>query len=228
MPVNLRELSRKLGYEFKNLDFLEQALTHRSLESKNNERMEFLGDSIINFIIAESLFNLRKTSKEGELSRFRASLVNRDSLAEIANQFDLSDYLRMGTGELRSGGFRRPSILADALEAIVCAIYFDSDITTCKVVLENWFKTKLHEVIDAPALKDPKTQLQELLQAKKMNLPNYELLQVTGEHHQQNFVIKCTILDLEITATGEGNTRRKAEQAAAELCLEKLKDVRKR
>lgn len=227
MPVNFRELAKKLGYEFKNLDFLEQALTHRSLESKNNERMEFLGDSIINFIVAELLFNLRKTSKEGELSRFRASLVNRDSLAEIANQFDLSDYLRMGTGELRSGGFRRPSILADTLEAIVCAIYFDSDMTTCKTVIENWFKTKLHEVIDAPALKDPKTQLQELLQAKKMNLPSYDLLNVTGEQHQQNFIVKCTILELEIVETGEGQTRRKAEQVAAELCLEKLNNGKK-
>lgn len=223
MPPDINQLCKKLGYQFNKIELLEQALTHRSLESRNNERMEFLGDSIVNFIVAELLFKTRDKSKEGDLSRFRANLVNRDGLAEIANGFELSDYLLMGTGELRSGGFRRPSILSDALEAIVSAIYLDSNMETCKTVVGKWFQEKIDNNTDVHALKDAKTQLQEYLQAKKLDLPTYELLGVQGEQHQQTFMVECKIPEWKVVAVGQGKSRRRAEQAAAELCLDSLR-----
>lgn len=222
--VKLNELYSKIGYTFKDESLIKQALTHRSLDNKNNERMEFLGDSIVNFVVAEMLFIKKRDAKEGDLSRLRAALVNREGLADIALEFNLSEYLRMGTGELRSGGFRRPSILSDAIEAIIGAIYLDSEITTCKHIVVQWFLPRLAKIQDVKSLKDAKTQLQEYLQAHKMSLPLYELKETQGKQHEQTFTIECKVIEKNVSAIGKGTSRRKAEQHAAELCLEKLKN----
>jgi ribonuclease-3 len=222
--AKLSELYSTIGYTFKNEALVKQALTHRSLDNKNNERMEFLGDAIVNFVVAELLFQQRQNAKEGDLSRLRAALVNREGLADIAMEFNLSEYLRMGTGELRSGGFRRPSILSDAVEAIIGAIYLDSDITICKQTVVQWFESRLNKIIDMKSLKDAKTQLQEYLQSHKLSLPLYELVATQGKQHEQTFTIECKVIEKSLSATGKGTSRRKAEQNAAEMCLEKLKN----
>ncbi len=224
MNKDLRRLCKKIGYLFNDEKLLKQALTHKSLETKHNERMEFLGDSIVNFIVAELLFSKRPDAREGDLSRRRANLVNREGLADVANDFELSDFLRMGTGELRSGGFRRPSILSDALEAIIGAIYLDSDMKTCGQVVSQWFLARLEIIGDVSSLKDPKTQLQEELQALKFSLPLYKLVEVKGKQHDQSFVVECEVFEKSIKCLGEGNSRRKAEQEAAAACLQELKD----
>lgn len=223
MNKDLQVLSNKLGYQFNNEQLLKQALTHKSLDVRHNERLEFLGDSIVNFIIAELLFKARVTAREGDLSRLRASLVNREALADLARGFELSSFLRMGTGELRSGGFQRSSILSDAMEAIICAIYLDSDMEVCKQVVKAWFTEKLEQIKDLESLKDPKTLLQEYMQSKKMPLPFYELIETKGKQHKQTFVVKCTIVEKNISSVGEAVSRKKAEQIAASLCLTQIK-----
>ncbi|MGR9086658.1 MAG: ribonuclease III [Gammaproteobacteria bacterium] len=212
-------LSRKLGLSFDDPELFVTALTHRSAGAKNNERLEFLGDSILGFVIAHKLFELFPGASEGVLSRMRANLVNQSSLAELARQHQLGDYLLLGSGELKSGGYRRDSILSDALEAIIGALFLDQGIESCRQWTLSLFAEKLAGVSLANWQKDPKTQLQELMQAKKLELPEYVLLTMSGLPHEQTFKVKCTIPLLSDVSIGTGATRKRAEQDAAEQML---------
>lgn len=220
---NIDRLCRKLGYNFQNLDLLKQALTHCSASSKNNERLEFLGDSILNMVIAEAIYHLFPKESEGKLSRLRASLVKGETLAKIAFEINLGDYLYLGQGEMKSGGFRRESILADALEAIFAAALLDADMHTCRQVILNLYDARLSDANLLDTLKDPKTQLQEYLQSAKLPLPVYTLTKITELNQDQIFHITCSIPDSNITGEGEGTNRRKAEQRAAKKTLHKIK-----
>ena len=217
-----KRLSAKLGLTFNNPDLFSTALTHRSAGAKNNERLEFLGDSILGFVIAEILYEKFGEAPEGVLSRLRANLVNQDSLAELAREHRFGDYLLLGSGELKSGGFRRESILSDAVEAVIGALYLDQGIDVCK----HWIKTLFQQKIQALSLdnwqKDPKTQLQELMQSKKADLPEYTLLTMSGLAHEQTFKVKCSIPLLKDACIGTGVSRKRAEQAAAEKMLQLL------
>ena len=217
--AKLDRLQRCIGYQFSDASLLELALTHRSLGNNNNERLEFLGDSLLNMVIAEQLFKQFPKYKEGQLSRQRAGLVRGVTLAEIAREFELGEYIRLGSGELKSGGFRRDSILADAVESIIGAIYLDSDFETCKQRILAWFKTRLDQVSDKGIDKDPKTRLQEFLQSRKASLPQYDVTNITGEAHAQTFFVSCTVDLLNEVTKGEGGSRRIAEQNAAQEAL---------
>lgn len=219
----LSKLAGKLGYSFIDASLLEQALTHRSLGASNNERMEFLGDSILNFVIAEALYHQFPSQKEGDLSRLRAHLVNGETLADIARELDLGSYLRLGAGELKSGGFRRASILADVVESILGAVYCDSGIEECSRIIHRLFEKKLKDIPDSQSLKDAKTRLQELLQSRKISIPIYKVLKVSGKSHDQTFVVECIIDSMKITSQGEGHSRRKAEQCAADVAIKMVK-----
>lgn len=222
MHIKLQRLYKRLGYEFKNPAFLKQALTHCSAGIDNNERFEFLGDSILSFVIAHALFSRFPEYSEGDLSRLRAYLVKGDMLANIAIELELGDYLYLGQGELKSGGFRRASILTDALEAIFAAIFLDSGFEPCQQVILHLYQTRLDDKNLYNNLKDAKTQLQEYLQAKKQSLPQYTLTQVKGDEHDQIFHVTCELRSLNLSAEGQAETRRKAEQLAAKKLLQKL------
>lgn len=215
-------LSRKLGLVFNEPKLFIHALTHRSTSSNNNERLEFLGDSILGFVIAEQLYNLFPDAPEGVLSRMRASLVNQRSLAEIAREHKFGDYLLLGSGELKSGGFDRDSILSDALEAVIAALYKDQGMAQCQQWIPELFAEKLQSLSLGNGQKDPKTRLQEFMQAKKLDLPQYELLTASGLAHEQTFKVQCKISLLPEPSVGAGVTRKGAEQSAAEIILEKL------
>lgn len=219
---SLDGLMRKLNYTFKKTELLQSALTHRSVRGENNERLEFLGDSLLNFIIADRLYGIFLSAKEGDLSRLRAALVKGETLAEIAQELKLGDYLRLGPGELKSGGFTRKSILADAFEAIIGAIYLDTDFETCREKVLHWFDSRIKE-IHLAIEKDPKTRLQEYLQAKHLALPKYKILTIEGEAHAQLFHIECRVPGLDFVTSSIASTRRKAEQLAAEKYLALLK-----
>ncbi|AJQ94540.1 ribonuclease III [Gynuella sunshinyii] len=220
---NINQLSSILNYQFHNEELLELALTHRSHSgSKNNERLEFLGDSILNFTIAEALFNKFPHAKEGQLSRLRAKLVKGTTLAELALSWGLGDYLRLGSGELKSGGYRRESILADAVEAIIGAAFLDKGFESTKQLILNWYQEYLQHIQLDSQLKDPKTQLQEYLQGRKYPLPEYEVVSITGEAHSQTFCVSCSSVLLDTPVSGEGSSRRGAEQQAARLALKRL------
>lgn len=223
MPNKTDRLCRKLQYAFKNQAFLQQALTHRSASHANNERFEFLGDAILSFTIASTLFERFPNESEGQLSRLRAHLVKGEMLAKIGLELDLGDYLHLGQGELKSGGFRRESILADAMEALFAAVYLDGGIAAAQHVILHLYSTLLNDPDLNNNLKDAKTQLQEYLQAHKYALPKYTLTHVDGEEHDQVFYILCAIPSLGKTAKGQGDTRRKAEQDAAQLLLTSIK-----
>lgn len=212
-----------LHYQFKDLKLLNSALTHRSFDAQNNERMEFLGDSILSFVIAEELYSRFPTASEGELSRLRSYLVKGETLSEIAADLNLGDYLLLGQGELKSGGYRRPSILADGFEALLAAIYQDSDLDTCKAVILKLYSNRLNSPDLKDNLKDSKTQLQEYLQAMKVALPKYILQSQSGEQHCQEFVIECRVEAIEQSTTGQGGSRRRAEQMAARKMLKNLR-----
>ena len=221
MNTQLQQLCIKLGYEFNDIKLLELALSHRSIGKKNNERLEFLGDSVIGYVIAEELYQRFSDENEGNLSRYRSLLVKGDTLASIARHFKVGQYLRLGGGELKSGGSRRASILADAMEAIIGAITLDSNIEYARLCILHWYKERLDN-IKSLDLKDPKTRLQEALQAKRYQLPEYKVMCVNGKEHAQIFQIDCIIKELKLRVTAEGSSRRSAEQKAAELMLEKL------
>ncbi|MDX2503041.1 MAG: ribonuclease III [Gammaproteobacteria bacterium] len=221
MNNNLVGLSKKLSYTFNDPGLLETALSHRSFGKKNNERLEFLGDSVIGYVIAQELYQRFNTENEGNLSRYRSLLVKGDTLASIARQFGVGQYLKLGGGELKSGGFRRASILADAMEAIIGAITLDSDIEQARSCILSWYKERLDNIRSLD-LKDPKTRLQELLQARKFDLPQYKVISINGQEHAQIFQIDCHIKELQLTVTAEGSSRRAAEQKSAELMLEKI------
>jgi len=220
--ADLARLQRALGYQFDDQALLSTALTHCSAAGKNNERLEFLGDSILNHIIAEALYQRFPSATEGEMSRMRASLVKGDTLAEVAMELRLGDDLRLGIGERKSGGHRRSSILADALEAVVGAILLDSDIDQCRRCVLTWFSPRLQNLSLGAADKDPKTRLQEYLQGRNNPLPEYELVSVQGDDHDQHFHVACRLNQPNLVVEGYGASRRKAEQNAATLALESL------
>jgi len=215
-------LQTRIGYSFKQPTLLQQALTHRSFSAINNERLEFLGDSVLNFIIAHQLFNLFPHLPEGDLSRLRAKLVREASLAEIAAELHLGDALKLGEGELKSAGWRRPSILADALEAIVGAVYLDGGFDAAQQVVALLYRDKLQTIDPKFIDKDAKSQLQEYLQSKKMDLPDYQVVSIEGEAHAQTFTVQCFIKKLKLTTTGVGTSRRVAEQQAAKLAMDEI------
>ncbi len=215
----LNALERKIGYAFKDQGLLDLALTHRSYKGANNERFEYLGDAILSFVVAEYLFEHFKTAKEGQLSRLRSLLVKGVTLAEIGKEFNLGDYLNLGGGELKSGGFRRESIIADALEAVIGAIYLDSDHATCREVVLSWYETRFANLSLENTEKDPKTRLQEYLQSIKKDLPKYEVTKVSGEAHDQTFFVECEIASMKLKTNSKGPSRRIAEQKSAKQAL---------
>ncbi len=208
-------LESLLGHRFLTPDLLQQALTHRSYCSPHNERLEFLGDSVLNCVVAELLYHRFQSFPEGDLSRLRSGLVNQATLAEIASDFNLGAMLRLGEGELKSGGFRRPSILADALEALFGAIYLDAGFDAVRDVIGRLYAKRLVALQDLAPSKDPKTALQEILQGKRMDTPRYTVLAINGEAHQQQFRVVCEVPALGLRAEGEGASRKAAEQDAA-------------
>lgn len=226
MIINYERLYRILGYQFKSQRLAKQALTHRSAGIANNERFEFLGDSILSFVIAHELFIRYPDRSEGELSRLRSFLVKGDTLADIAKEITLGDYLYLGQGELKSGGFRRASILADALEAIFAAIYMDGGLEPVQQVILTLYSSRLEGENLTNSLKDAKTQLQEYLQSTKLPLPLYQLTQITGNEHDQIFHVSCEVKGISKTTTGQASTRRKAEQIAAKLLLDYIQNMK--
>jgi ribonuclease-3 len=218
----IASLLEKLAYSFNDIELLNEALTHRSYATKNNERLEFLGDGILNFVIAHELFKQYPDVQEGDLSRLRATLVNKESLAEIAGQLNLGEVILLGTGELKSGGFRRPSILADTVESILGAVYIDGGFESCRDLIVRLYAKRLASPTDLQSLKDPKTRLQELLQSRRFSLPEYRVVNITGQAHSQIFHVRCSIDKMNIKVDGEGKSRRKAEQDAAEKAISKV------
>jgi len=208
-----------IDYRFTDPQLLADALTHRSMGSRNNERLEFLGDSVLSLIVSSRLFELRPDAQEGDLSRMRARLVRGVALADLASEIGLGKQLRLGEGELKSGGFRRASILADALEALLGAIFLDGGFKACRQVIIDLFDPLIENLPDAEDLKDPKTRLQEWLQARARPLPEYELVSEEGADHAKKFYVNCYIPDDETGIEASGSSRRKAEQAAAERVL---------
>ena len=219
---DLEELQRRLGYQFAEPERLMLALTHRSHGNQNNERLEFLGDSIVNMVIAEHLYRHFEKAREGHLSRLRARMVKGVTLAEIGREFELGKYLRLGSGELKSGGFRRESILADAVESVIGAIYLDSDFYTCREQVLHWFDLRLKKLDLQDTQKDPKTRLQEYLQSRQFPLPRYDVISVDGEAHAQTFHISCALPSLDRKTSGIGSSRRIAEQEAARNALKQM------
>ena len=222
MSVARNELTKQLGYVFHDATLLARALTHRSHGSQNYERLEFLGDSILSFIIADVLYDRFPQLSEGELTRLRATLVRRETLATLARELDLGDCLELGSGELKSGGFDRDSILADALEAVFGAVYKDGGIEAARDVVLRRYQPILDSIDPNSILKDPKTRLQEFLQRKSLATPIYSVLELSGEPHQQRFVVECRVPGLTEAVRGEGSSRRYAEQAAATRACELL------
>ncbi len=217
-----RWLEENFRYAFTQTELLENALTHRSAPGSSNERLEFLGDAILDLVISAEIYALKPEASEGDLSRVRAHLVNDTALAKLAVEFDLGSHLVLGEGERKSGGHRRESILADALEALFGAIYLDSGYDNAKTVIKHCFAGQLAELPDAESLRDPKTRLQEWLQARGRALPEYALDSVSGKAHKQHFEVTCSLSDAAKTARGEGSSRRRAEQAAARNMLRLL------
>ncbi|MGA7179258.1 MAG: ribonuclease III [Thiobacillaceae bacterium] len=215
-------LLKQLGYRFNEPDLLRQALTHRSYGAQHNERLEFLGDSVLNCTIARALFDQFPELPEGTLSRLRANLVKQDSLATIALGLKLGDNLLLGEGELKSGGFRRPSILADGLESIFGAVFLDGGFDAARNVVLHLFRSKLRAIDPRASGKDPKTQLQEWLQGHRYPVPDYQLSGTRGEAHDQEFIVTCVIPALDVFTEGHGKSRRAAEQEAARLALAKV------
>jgi len=209
------DLGERLGYTFKRADLLAQALTHRSRGALHNERLEFVGDAVLNCVIAHALYQRFPDIAEGDLSRARASLVNRDTLAEVARRLGLSADIQLGDGEQRSGGTERPSILADALEALYGAVFLDGGFEAARDVIDRTFGDVLRDADPAALGKDPKTRLQEWLQGRRLPVPEYRIVGTSGEAHAQRFTAECSIPALGIAKNGTGNSRRIAEQAAA-------------
>ncbi|TVQ85384.1 MAG: ribonuclease III [Chromatiaceae bacterium] len=214
-----RLLARLLARPANHPELIVQALTHRSAGPDNNERLEFLGDALLGLVIAEELLERLPAADEGELSRRRAALVNQDALAAMARGLQLGDYLRLGAGELRTGGHTRDSILADAFEALLGAIYLDQGFAVVRELVLNLYAEALAEAASSLMRKDAKTRLQEWLQARRRGLPEYDVLGVSGEQHAQQFTVCCRLTDSEASAIGEGSSRRRAEQQAAETLL---------
>jgi ribonuclease-3 len=221
--VKVDQLQEQLGYRFGDARLLQQALTHRSHSTPNNERLEFLGDGVLNCIVAAELYMRYAALKEGELSRLRASLVREQRLHEIAAGLALGDHLRLGEGELKSGGFRRPSILADALEALIGAVFLDGGFDAARDVVLRLYSLLLENAGPTAVEKDPKTQLQEWLQSRRYALPQYSVLATRGAAHEQQFEVECLIRELDLRTIGTGTSRRLAEQEAARSAYDQLR-----
>ena len=222
---DLAELERLLGHGFRDPELARQALTHRSYGTPHNERLEFLGDGLLNCAVATLLYERFPRLPEGDLSRLRAALVNQASLSTVASSLGLGDRLSLGEGELKSGGFRRPSILADALEALLGAVYLDGGFEAVRATVERLLGDRLASREELPVHKDPKTALQELLQGRKLQLPRYSVQRTEGEAHEQTFTVECRVDDLGMAASGSGTSRRAAEQAAAERVLAQVEET---
>lgn len=214
-PLLNQRLQQALGYTFTRADLLTQALTHRSYGATNNERLEFLGDSVLNCTVARALYDAFPDLPEGSLSRLRANLVRQETLAEIAVTLKLGDSLRLGEGELKSGGFRRPSILADALESLFGAVFLDAGFGAAERVVRGLFDPLVAQIDPRASGKDPKTQLQEILQSRRLPLPDYRLVDTQGEAHDQSFTVECVLAKPVLSTRGVGKSRRAAEQEAA-------------
>jgi ribonuclease-3 len=219
--MDLERFSASLGYTFRDPELLARALTHRSHSAAHNERLEFLGDSVVNCAVALALFRKFPTLTEGELSRLRASLVSQPSLASIAKAHDFGSYLRLGEGESKSGGGRRPSMLADAVEAVVGAAFLDGGFDAAGALVERLFGDTLRNIDPGTTAKDAKTRLQEYLQGRRLPLPRYTVTAIRGEAHDQTFEVECEIADLGIRCAGAGSSRRSAEQEAARAAYER-------
>jgi len=218
----LIKLSQRIGYVFQDESLIQLALTHRSKGNTNNERLEFLGDSIVNFTIAEALYRKFPQAKEGKLSRLRADMVRGTTLAEIARDFDLGEFLLLGSGELKSGGYNRESILADVVEAIIGAIYLDTGMDAVQERILSWYKSRLDNLSEDTVVKDAKTRLQEYLQKSQNRLPKYDVVEISGQAHDQKFKVSCRVEKLPEVTMGIGSSRRFAEQSAAEKALKAL------
>ena len=216
----LSELENRIGYKFKNESLLKRAMTHRSFSSENNERLEFLGDSVLNCVIGNALFLKDKHFDEGSLSRVRSNLVKQSALAEIAERIGISEFLRVGEGELHTGGNRRPSTIADAVEAIFGAVFTDSGFESAQTVIIRLYEPMLSKLTPDTLGKDPKTRLQEVLQCHHYGLPVYEVLEVRGLPHDQEFLVSVSVPKLDINLQGVGRSRRQAEQEAAQKALD--------
>lgn len=223
MDDTFDQLEKSLNYIFRDKKLLETALTHRSVGQSNNERLEYLGDALLGFIIAEALYRQFPATLEGDLTRLRASLVKGEALANQAKDLNLGLFIKLGGGELKSGGWRRKSILANTFEALIGAIYLDSDFETCRTKVLAIFASSLSSVTPETLNKDPKTRLQEYLQANKHNLPSYRVITEEGEAHAKKFFISCEIDELGLNVNAEGRSKRAAEQAAAQEVLNILK-----
>lgn len=217
-----RWLRERLGYEARDLALFRAALTHRSATGPNNERLEFLGDAVLNLVVAQHLYGLFPHAAEGDLSRLRSRVVSSEPLAQVAAGLSLGDTLQLGSGELKSGGFRRESILADALEALFGAIYLDGGLQAAAAVIVQLFANRIAALPEPEALKDAKTRLQEYLQSRSLALPHYAVLKVEGEDHAQTFEVSCEVAALGLRARGRGLSRRRAEQQAAERMLTQI------
>jgi ribonuclease-3 len=215
-------IGERIGHPFSDPALLRQALTHRSYSSTHNERLEFLGDSVLNCVVSELMFRRFPQLPEGDLSRLRASLVNQHALMAVARDLELGPQLLLGEGELKSGGYRRPSILANALEAVIGAVFLDAGFDAARVVVTRLFAGQLNAADPATLGKDPKTLLQEWLQARRKPLPKYTVVATLGDAHDQTFQVECVIVEMNILTRGEGASRRSAEQAAARLAYERL------
>jgi len=221
-PLLIQRLQQALAYTFTRPELLTQALTHRSYASLNNERLEFLGDSVLNCTVARALYDAFPDLPEGSLSRLRANLVRQETLAEIAVTLKLGDVLRLGEGELKSGGFRRPSILADALESLFGAVFLDAGFDEAARVVRRLFDPLVAQIDPRASGKDPKTQLQELLQSRRLPLPDYRLVGTEGEAHDQSFIVECVLGKPVLSTRGVGKSRRAAEQEAARQACDAL------
>lgn len=216
------KLAKKLGLMFRQPMLIRRALTHRSAHADNNERLEFLGDSVLGFVIAERLYQKFTEADEGVLSRLRATLVNQTSLANIARKLNLGDYLILGSGELKSGGYRRDSILSDAMEALIGALLIDQGMDACRAWVLDLFVEQIEGLSLQDWKKDPKTRLQESMQARGLDLPSYTLKSVGGQPHDLSFVVECRVSLTEAACEGRGSSRKRAEQESAEKMLAKL------
>lgn len=213
---------KRLGYVFKQRDLLLHALTHRSFSDQHNERLEFLGDAILNYVIANLLYHKYININEGEMSRIRSNLVCESTLADLAKEFNIGHYIKLGPGELKNGGYRRESILANTVEALIGSIFLDSNIETVELLIHHWYEIRLNQSNILDVQKDPKTRLQEFLQHHGWPLPIYYVNNITGHAHDQIFTVNCQINQLKNPILGFGSSRRKAEQLAAEIALKEL------
>lgn len=220
--IHFTQLTKRLGYEFQNRELLLQALTHRSAGSQHNERLEYLGDAILGFVIAKYLYNRFPKQPEGKLTRMRSSLVKGETLACIAREMELGSVIKLGPGELKSGGFSRDSILSDAVEALIGSMYIEAGMDKTEEIILRWFEAKVKKLDPEYHPKDNKTRLQEYLQSRHLPLPEYQVSQIKGKSHNQLFFVSCKVEELDRAIEGEGTSRRKAEQDAAMKVIRKL------